>query len=350
MLTEPEPLSTDIRRTLPGVAAHLEALDEAAAVIDEADELALACHVHPDGDALGSMLAMKHLCDAHGTRAVCSWPDPFVVGPHYDFLEAAAYAVPPSEVPARPEVMLTFDLGRFSRLGNLEPTARNAATLIVLDHHPDNERFGDINLVDLGAAATAVVVRDLARALGWKLNRDSAMCLYAGLVTDTGRFRYPNTTSEVFHLAEELASFDLPIARIEWELFEKHRFAYLRLVGHVLERARLDPELGLATTWCTTGDLARFGVAFDETEGLIDVVRQAAEAEVSCVAREAAGEGTRVSLRSTGAIDVGEIARRFGGGGHWFMAGFQSDDPIDQILAEVERAVREAPPVHTADA
>src|SRR5262245_26625993 len=141
MLTEPEPLATDIERMLPGVAAHLEALEEAAAIIDEADELALACHVHPDGDALGSMLAMKHLCEAHGTRAICSWPDPFVVGPHYDFLNAPAHAVPPSLFPTNPDVMLTFDLGRFARLGNLEGAARGAGNLIVLDHHPDNERF-----------------------------------------------------------------------------------------------------------------------------------------------------------------------------------------------------------------
>jgi len=342
---DPEPSGTDIDRALPGAAAHLEALDRAACVIDESSELALACHVHPDGDALGSLLAMKHLCDAHGKATVCSWPDPYVVGPHYDFLRAHQHTVPAAAFPAEPAVMLTFDLGNFARLGNLEPAARSArdkGELIVLDHHHDNERFGTINLVDLGAAATAVVVRDLARTLNWKLNRDTAICLYAGLVTDTGRFRYPNTTSEVFHLAEELAAFDIPIPRIEWELFEKHRFAYLRLVGHVLERARLDAEAGFVAAWCSTEDLEHFGVAFDETEGLIDVVRQAAEAEVSCIVRQAEGEGNRVSLRSTGEVDVGAIARDLGGGGHWFMAGFLSTDPVPQIFDQVECAVRSA--------
>jgi bifunctional oligoribonuclease and PAP phosphatase NrnA len=315
---------------------------QVASIVRRGEPLALACHVHPDGDALGSMLAMKHLCDANGVPTVCSWPEPFITGPHYGFLPGLDEAVAPWRFPPEPEVMMTFDLGSFARLGNLEPAARRAGTLIVLDHHEDNERFGSLNVVDTDAAATAVVVRRLAAELGWGLTRDVAMCLYAGLVTDTGRFRYPNTTAPVFHFAEELATWDIPIARIEWELFEKHRFDYLRLIGAALDRARLDADAGLVTAWCTLGDLHRFGVAFDETEGLIDIVRQAAEAEVSCVLREAPGEGIRVSLRSTGELDVGELARRFGGGGHWFMSGFLAHEPLQEVRDAVEEAVRDA--------
>ncbi len=325
-------------------AARHDALEQAAAAIEQAGSVALACHVHPDGDALGSLMAMRLLCDAHGTPATCSWPDPFVVGPHYEYLPGLELAVPPADFPSSPALMATFDLGSFARLGSLAPSAhraRESGELIVIDHHEDNQRFGTINLVDTRAAATAVVVRDLAATLDWKLTREVAVCLYTGLVTDTGRFRYPNTTPAVFHLAEELAAFDIDIARIEWQLFEKHRFAYLRLVGGMLERARLDPEIGFVATFCTTADLADHGVEFDETEGLIDVIRQTAEASVSCVVREAPGEGNRVSLRSTGSIDVGQLARRFGGGGHAFMAGFASDEPVAALLDRIEAAVRE---------
>lgn len=340
-LSQQVPVSSAHHAERPSDPAEVEAaLAAAVAAISGARRLALACHVHPDGDALGSLLAMQHLCDANGVEAVCSWPDPFVVGPHYEFLPGIEAAVPPAEFPAEPEVMLTFDSGSFDRLGDLAPAARRAGTLVVADHHADNQRFGTVNLVDTDAAATAVVVRRLAHELGWRLDRDAAICLYTGLVTDTGRFRYPNTTAKVFHLAEELAAFDIPIARIEWELFEKHRFDYLRLVGAALDRARLDVDSGLVTAWCTTGDLDRFGVTFDETEGLIDIIRQAAEADVSCVLREAPGEGVRVSLRSTGDLDVSELARAFGGGGHWFMAGFQTDEPLDDVREAVEEAVR----------
>lgn len=329
-------------------------VERAAAAIRSSEALALACHVSPDGDALGSMLALFHLARDNGHSVVCSWPSPFTVGPHYEFLPGLADAVPPRDFPRSPELMITFDLGRFERLGDLEPAAHDARELLVLDHHEDNRRFGTLNVVDLDAAATAVVVRDLARELGWDLDFDAAVCLYTGLVTDTGRFRYPNTTPAVFRLAEELAELDIPISHIEWELFEKHRFAYLRLVGSALERARLEAHDGFVATWCTTADLEQFGVAFDETEGLIDVLRQAAEAEVSCVIREVPADGAlhqrsadgppvsgvmKVSLRSTGALDVGALARRYGGGGHWFMAGFTSHDPVDDIIDALHREV-----------
>ena len=331
----------DIRESVPDADVRA-AIRTTAQLIRDSDRLALACHVHPDGDALGSMLAMKHLCDAHGKTTVCSWPEPFAVGPHYEFLPGLADAVHPADFPTAPEIMVTFDLGGYARLGSLAGPAREAETLIVLDHHTDNERFGTVNVVDLDAAATAVVVRELAEELGWALNREAAVCLYAGLVTDTGRFRYPNTTAKVFHFAEELAGWNIPIADIEWQLFEKHRFAYLRLIGAALDSASLDLDAGLVTASCTLADLERFGVEFDETEGLIDIVRQAAEAEVSCVLREAPGEGVRVSLRSTGALDVGAIARDLGGGGHWFMSGYLSHESLPAARKRVERAVQAA--------
>jgi len=315
---------------------------EVAEVLDAAPSLALACHHHPDGDALGSMLAMHLLCEANGKPSVASWPNPWTVAPHYEFLPGLDRCVPPDEFPGAPDVLVTFDLGRVERLGDLAGSAERAREVVVLDHHPDNQRFGTRNLVDESAAATAVLVRQLATELGWPLTRDVALCLYVGLVTDTGRFRYPNTTPDVFHLAEELAEYDLPIARITRELFEKHRFQYVQLLSMALARTELDPELRFVVAWLTAQDLADFDVSFDETEGFIDHVRACQEADVACVLRESPGEGLRVSLRSTGATDVSEIAARLGGGGHAFMAGFSSDRPIREVIDEV-RALLPAP-------
>jgi phosphoesterase RecJ-like protein len=160
-------------------------------------------------------------------------------------------------------------------------------------------------------------------------------------VTDTGRFRYPNTTPEVFELAEELASFDIPIPWIVRELFEKHRFPYLMLVSEVMGRALLDPDRRFVAAWLTADDLERHGVDYDETEGLIDHVRQTAEADVACVVREAPGEGLRVSLRSESGLDVGHIAAQFGGGGHAFMAGFLTDAPIRTVIADLRALIPE---------
>ncbi|MBA2437783.1 MAG: DHH family phosphoesterase [Acidimicrobiia bacterium] len=325
----------------PGVDAGLARV---AAAVTAAEEVALACHVHPDGDALGSVLAFHLLCRAHGVASVASWGEPFTVAPHYRFLPGLDQASSPSAFPDRPELMVTFDCGSLARLGELAAPAGQADELVVLDHHHDNARYGSINVVDTGAASTATVVRRLAEVLGWDLDYEVAFDLYVGLLTDTGRFQYPNTTSEVFTLAQELAGHGLPLGVITRELFEKHRFAYLRLAAASLARASLDRRHRVVAAWVTAEDLATYGVDFDETEGLIDLVRQTAEADVSCVLKEAPGEGLRVSLRSVTGVDVGRVAAELGGGGHHFMAGFLSDRSIPATIERIVDLVTDLAP------
>jgi len=318
-------------------------LDRAALLVAEAEGLALACHVCPDGDALGSLLAMHELCRANGKPAVASWSEPFEVGPHYRFLPGLSSATKPGDFPAEPDVMMTFDCGSLDRLGDLRDAAVAAKSLVVLDHHATNSCFGTVNVVDTEAAATAVVVRRLATRLDWKLTRDAAICLYTGLVTDTGRFQYSNTTPEVFALAEELASFDLPIASMSRQLFEEHRFEYLQLVGRCVARTELDRDLHLVVTWVTEADLRQAGCTLEETEGLIDIVRRAAEAEVAAVLKETE-EGIRVSLRSATSYDVAALAARFGGGGHRYAAGFLLPGTVVEVLAALRDVLAQNPP------
>ncbi|MDP8992182.1 MAG: DHH family phosphoesterase [Actinomycetota bacterium] len=313
-------------------------LERAAAAIDGAASLSLACHQNPDGDALGSLLAVHHLCQVRGKPSVASWPEPFSVAPHYRFLPDLELTTHPDRFPGQPEVMATFDCASLGRLGELEPAARSAGQLIVVDHHATNDRSGSINVVDPDAAATAVLVRRLVAELGWALDREAAMCLYTGLLTDTGRFQYANTTPEVFGLARELASFDLPVAAMTRQLFEEHRFAYLRLVGECLSRAELDPELGFVAAWVTADDLASYGVEVEETESLVDLVRRTAEADVSCVLKETP-EGIKASLRSIADTDVAAVAGHFGGGGHRRAAGFTAQGSIQDVLAAVKAAL-----------
>lgn len=325
-------------------AAVVKDLARVAAIVARSGEVALACHVHPDGDALGSLLAFHLLCRSNGVSSVASWGEPFAVAPHYLFLPGLDLASSPAAFPPRPEVMVTFDCSSLRRLGELAGPAQAAGELVVLDHHADNARFGSINVVDTAAASTTTVVRRLAGELGWVLDHDVALDLYVGLLTDTGRFQYPNTTSDVFVLAEELAGHGLPLGVITRELFEKHRFAYLRLAAAALSRAHLDQEHRLAAAWITAEDLAQYGVEFDETEGLIDLVRRTAEADVSCVLKEAPGEGLRVSLRSVTGVDVGRVASELGGGGHHFMAGFTSDRSIPATIERIIDRLTGSPP------
>lgn len=315
------------------------ALKRAARAIEHAARVTLVCHVNPDGDALGSTLALHHVLRAAGADSVASFPTPFVVAPHYRDLPGLDLLTPPHEVDNEPEVMVTFDCGDLGRLGDLETRAKAAEELIVVDHHASNARYGTINVIDVHAAASGVLVRRLVAELGLPLTRDAAICLYAALVCDTGRFQYESTTCSVFELAKELAAFELPISALSRTLFEEHRFAYLQLVSDVLGRAELVPEKRFVWATVTQADLNRRGVTFEEVEGMIDLVRRTREAEVSCVLKEAADGTWRVSLRSLGDVDVCRIAQREGGGGHRFAAGFTSDDRADVVVQRIIAAL-----------
>ena len=311
-------------------------LDQAAAAIASAPSLALACHHTPDGDALGSVLALHHLALANGKESVASWPEPFPVAPHYEFLPGLELATKPHDFPAAPEVMVTFDCGSLARLAELAVAAKSARELIVIDHHVSNDGYGTINVIDPLAAASAVIVRRLVELLGWDLTHDAALCLYTGLVCDTGRFQYDNTTPEVFALAQELSGFDLPIGDITRKLFEEHRLAYLKLAAEAIDRAEYDPERRFVVTWVLADDLTRHGVLMEETEGLIDLVRRTSEADVSAVLKETP-EGTKVSLRAVNDFDVSAVAVDFGGGGHRAAAGFLSERSVPEVLEAIRR-------------
>jgi phosphoesterase RecJ-like protein len=315
-----------------------EDLATAAALISAAGQVALACHVAPDGDALGSMLALHHVLRAGGRDSVAAFAGVQVTGPHYRELPGLDLLSDPLRYPAEPEVMVTLDCGSMGRLGDLAINAKAAKELVVVDHHVSNTHFGSIHLVDPTAAASAVVVARLIDHLGLPLNRDAAVCLYAGLVCDTGRFQYESTTTEAFDLARRLLEFDVPVARLNRVLFEEHRLAYLRLVGTVLSRAEMVADKSFIWAAVTEADLAEHDVTLEETEGLIDFLRQAKEAEVSCVLKEVDGH-VRVSLRSLGHVDVSAVATLFGGGGHRFAAGFTTTEPVPRVVETILRAL-----------
>jgi bifunctional oligoribonuclease and PAP phosphatase NrnA len=316
-----------------------DALTEAAYAIRSASEVSLACHVSPDGDALGSMLALHHVLGAAGIRSVASFSEPFTTAPHYRDLPGLELLTPPDRFPREPQVMVTFDSGSLARLGDLEPSAKAAGELVVIDHHVSNQRYGTINVIDPDAAASGVLVRRLIGRLELPMTRDAAVCLYAALVCDTGRFQYQTTTPAVFELARELSGFDLPIPELSRTLFEEHRFAYLQLLADALQRAVLVPDKQFVWTKVSQSDLAHHGVTFEEIEGLIDILRRTREAEVSCVLKQGPDSTWRVSLRSLGTVDVREIAERKGGGGHRFAAGFTSDESAEDVVAQILAAL-----------
>ena len=317
------------------------AIDRAARILTNATQVALACHVNPDADAAGSMLGLAGILYARGAEVVCSWGNP----PPLDrpswlslFDGADRWIVEPNDFPGSPDVMVTLDAASSDRLGLLEPNMAAATECIVIDHHRTNPGFGTLMLLDGEASSTAEMVFRLYERMGGELPDGAAACLYAGLVTDTGRFQYEATTPETLRVAAELRRHPFDQARMAQVLFEDTPFAALRVTGVALDRAELDREAGFVWTYVTQADLVRFGADMADTEDLIDAVRAAREADVAAVMKQQPDGRFKVSMRSKGATNVGAIAQSWGGGGHRLAAGYTSSwGP-----AETARLIREA--------
>ena len=313
--------------------------DAAVAAIAEARRVVVSCHVNPDGDALGSALALGLALAGSGRPAVASFSEPFVIAPNYRFLEGLDRLVPPDQVPTDADLFVCFDTGSLDRLGTLAPAFHGARRTLVIDHHVSNTGFGELNLIDPEAPASAVLCRELLRELGLELDQAIATCLYTGLVTDTGRFQYQATTPDTHRLAAELLEEGVNQYEIAKSIFETAPIGYLRVLGACLDRIAQLPEASLVWTAVTRADLDAHGIDLEQTEGIIDVVRSDEASDVAAVLKEQPDGAWKVSLRSKGATDVGAVAGRFGGGGHRFAAGFTSALGLDATVKALADAL-----------
>ncbi|HYK29896.1 MAG TPA: DHH family phosphoesterase, partial [Streptosporangiaceae bacterium] len=227
----------------------------AVKIIDSAADVWLACHIRPDADALGSMLAVAQALHARGDCGVVAsfGEEPFDVPAILRFLPGLELLAEPSAVPAQPAVMVSFDASSIDRLGLLAGPAAAATELIVLDHHASNAGFGTVNLVDPVVAATAVLSCELIDRLGIPLNASIATDLYAGLATDTGSFKFSSTTPQVHELAARLLRTGIDPGGISRNLYDRAPFSYMGLLAAALQRAKLEPSAarGLGLVWTT---------------------------------------------------------------------------------------------------
>ena len=297
----------------------------AAAVLGEAEEVALACHVNPDADALGSMLGLANFLEERGVRTTASFPNEPLEPPRWAaMLPGSERLVPARSFPREPRVMVTCDCASADRLVSLLPVAERAGELIWIDHHRSNDGLGTIPLVDPQASSTCEMVFRLIEAMGGGMSDGTATCLYAGLVTDTGRFQYEATTPETLRVAAALRTHAFDHARLVQALYEDNRLEYIRLVGTALDRLAHVPEADLVWTYLTQADLQGAGVRAAETDDLIDAIRTARDVDVAAVIKQQKDGRFKVSVRSRGGHDLSAVAASFGGGGHRLAAGYTS--------------------------
>jgi phosphoesterase RecJ-like protein len=312
------------------------------------DRFLLVTHENPDGDALGSILALKLALDQLGKDSVMYLYGDAPLPVEYAFmpLDELRRRLPDDW---RERVLIAVDCANETRIGP-EPEPLDGAPLVLdIDHHHDNTRFGQINLIVPNASSTGEVLRDVFAELGVELTPEIAEALYIALVTDTGRFQYSNTTAKALRLAAELVEAGADVHAIFRHVYETVQFAKLKLLARALERAQIYDGGRLVVSYLLRNDFTDIGAAEAYSEGIIDYLRAVEGADMAALIREPRdGPARRISLRaSNDELDVSAIARKSGGGGHRQAAGFSSDDSIEEITEFIKREFLASAPTRT---
>jgi bifunctional oligoribonuclease and PAP phosphatase NrnA len=310
------------------------AIADAADVLGGAGEVTLLAHVDPDADALGSALALGIALRRRGAAVQVAFAVPERVPESLAPLDVLGLLVPAGEVAAAPEVLVSCDAAEPRRLGSLARLLDTAGRSVMLDHHATNPGFGDVQVLDPGAEATVVVAHRVLVEMGAPIDADVARCLYAGLVTDTRGFRTAGPAA--YRLAAELVEAGADPAALTRTLMDSHPFAWFEGLGGALERAVLEPS-GLLHTTIPLADVQRY--RSEEIDSVVEVLRTAVEADVVASVMQVAERRWRVSLRSTGDVDVAAVATALGGGGHRAAAGFTREGTEQEVLAAIRAAL-----------
>ncbi len=331
--------------TGPDPATMRTAAREIAALIHAGTRICLTTHVNPDGDGLGSEVAMVHLLRALGAEVSVTNPTPTPA--RFAFLFAG---IPEADRSAqavkelrRADAIIVLDIADLSRLGSLGDAARERGVPVAcIDHHispgtlPVGPRF-----VDASAAATGELVFLLAQELGWRLTPAAAHALYVALVTDTGGFRFSNTRPRTLRVAADLLEVGVDPEQVYLDVYADAPAGRPRLLAEVLQTLVVEDDIGLAWVTVPPGALARHGVDPDDLDGVVEHARSIRGVRLALLFREMSGHRVKVSLRSVGDVNVATLARQFGGGGHAKASGVAIPGALADVQATVLVAARE---------
>ncbi len=315
-------------------------LSDVAEKLRNAETFMVTCHRGPDGDSVGSMVALASLLRRQGKEAVLYTPD--LVPRNLKWLPLTNDVKRKLTPEDKFDVTIVVDCGDVKLLGEEFPKKDVTGDIVAIDHHASHEPFGDLFWTDSSASSVGVLVSRLAKELGWDLSRESALGLYVSLVSDTGWFRYSNTNAEAFRLAAELTE---EHAVDPWELSERMtegatlgRYRLLAAVLSTLETVRGGK---LAFLKVTADMVKACDASWEDTEGLVNYARSLRGVECGVLISPAKQGGTRISLRSRGRlVDAGVVCKKFGGGGHIGAAGCTlPGDDLDEARKAIEKAL-----------
>jgi bifunctional oligoribonuclease and PAP phosphatase NrnA len=309
-----------------------------AAEIEKAHRIFIGTHLNPDGDALGSALGLSMYLQSLGkdVTVLCHHPAP----KNLRFLPQVTEVVHDVEN-ADCDLGIIVDLDTFERLGSTAHYFQNAKRLMLIDHHVPHEAPGHLRIVDTSAAATALILTRLLEAVGAVFTPEMATCFYTGISTDTGSFRFRNTTSDALSAAAYLLEHGANLELVSEQIFQNKQLSSVRLLGHALETMKLDGENRIAWSCLSSRDFEWANATDEDTEGFVNELLSIETVQIAAILREVVPGKIRCSLRSRRTFDVAAVAREFGGGGHKNAAGctFETDLPSAEALL-VEAAKR----------
>jgi phosphoesterase RecJ-like protein len=302
--------------------------NEIVKALQDAESVLIATHIYPDGDALGSQIALGEGLEALGKKVFLYGEEE--VSHLYDFLPGCTKLQTDLPDPAGFDCVVAVDCADQKRLGKGAERLLTASQVIMIDHHAGHRLFGNLHWVDPDRASTGEMVFDLMVALGAEVSYDSAYCLYTALVTDTGSFMYSSTSADTFRVAGELLSRGVKSSEVAGKLFENSSVNRLKLLKMVLDSLEMHSEGRIAIISVSSEMFAKSDTVPAVTENFINYPRAVASVRVAAFIKEARDGVVSVSLRSKGNdCDVAELAAGFGGGGHRNAAGFKLRD-VDQ--------------------
>ena len=312
-------------------------LQDAVRFLRTHDDILLIAHVSPDGDTLGSSFALYGALLELGKHAqvVCEDPIPAI----YRFLPFSDQLIPPEQAhPA--EAVVCVDCADLARTGRCASLFRAASATLNIDHHGTNDRYANTNYVQK-AGATGELIFNVIACLKVTLNKSIASCLYAAITTDTGNFSYSNTTPETMRIAADILDTGIDLPFLNRLLFRTVPFHKLKLHALGVNKAKLYEFGRIGISYITLEDIASCGATTEDTEGIIDSIRDIDSVEVAALLRESEDGLIRVSLRGKSCADVSQIATKLGGGGHRLAAGCTMQPPIEEAAEQILTLAKE---------
>jgi phosphoesterase RecJ-like protein len=308
--------------------------------IREHDTFCIVGHIRPDGDCIGSQIGLAYALQDQNKKVTVWNEDP--MPDKLAFLDPGKLLRAP-EPGHKFDCVIATDCASFERLGNIGPCIQNRKVFINIDHHASNTRYADINWISGKEPSTGELIYRLLRAANWPITPSIANCLFTAVSTDTGSFQYPTTRPGTYQVAGHLVERGADLATVCHEVYQSFPLSRVRLLKHLYNHFRLTHDNRTAYFWLKKADYARTGAQPDDSEGLIDHIRAIQPVVVACLFEEVDPDLTRVSLRSkSDKVNVNEIAKRFGGGGHQAAAGARIKGNPLTVQRQVLREIRDA--------